>query len=101
MSFRGDATRGENFHHEVKIFPNPVLPGYTGLVGISGLVDDAIVKITNVSGKLVKELRASGGSTSWDVADYNSKRAESGVYLVFSSSSDGKETFVGKVAVIN
>ena len=101
VSFRGDATRGENFHHEVKIFPNPVLPGYTGLVGISGLVDDAIVKITNVSGKLVKELRASGGSTSWDVADYNSKRAESGVYLVFSSSSDGKETFVGKVAVIN
>lgn len=101
VSFRSDATIGELFHQEVKIFPNPVLPGYTGLVGMSGLVDDAIIKITNVSGRLVKELRAAGGSTSWNVADYNGIRAESGVYLVFSSSSDGKETFVGKIAVIN
>jgi ligand-binding sensor domain-containing protein len=101
VSFRSDATSGELFHQEVKIFPNPVLPGYTGLVGMSGLVNDATIKITNVSGRLVKELRASGGSTSWNVADYNGVRAESGVYLVFSSSSDGKETFVGKIAVIN
>ena len=101
VSFRSDATIGELFHQEVKIFPNPVLSGYTGLVGMSGLVDDAIIKITNVSGRLVKELRAAGGSTSWNVADYNGIRAESGVYLVFSSSSDGKETFVGKIAVIN
>lgn len=101
VSFRSDATTGEPFHQDVKIFPNPVLPGYTGLVGISRLANDATIKITNVSGRLVKELRASGGSASWNVADYNGVRAESGVYLVFSSSADGKETFVGKIAVIN
>lgn len=101
VSFRSDATKGELFHQEVKIFPNPVLPSYTGLVGISGLADDATIKITNVSGRLVKELRAAGGSTSWNVADYNGTRAESGVYLVFSSSEDGEETFVGKIAIIN
>lgn len=101
VSFRSDASESTPFHQEVKIFPNPVVPGFNGLVGISGLARDAIVKITNVSGRLVRELHAAGGSTSWDVADYNGVRAQSGVYLVFSSSEDGKETFVGKIAVIN
>ncbi|MFY0650619.1 MAG: hypothetical protein JXQ96_01235 [Cyclobacteriaceae bacterium] len=101
VSFRSDATDALSFHQNVKIFPNPVLPGYSGHVGISGLAQDANVKITSVSGRLVKELFAAGGSTSWDVADYNGVRAQAGVYLVFSSSSDGKETFVGKIAVVN
>jgi len=101
ISYRSDASEGKPFHQKVKIFPNPVLPGFNGQVGISGLVSNATVKITNVSGRLVKELHAAGGSTSWNIADYNGVRAESGVYLVFSSSSDGKETFVGKIAVIN
>lgn len=101
VSFRSDASEGTAFHQKVKIFPNPVVSGFNGLVGISGLASDAIVKITNVSGRLVRELHAAGGSTSWDVADYNGMRAQSGVYLVFSSSEDGKETFVGKIAVIN
>jgi len=101
ISYRSDATDGKPFHQEVKIFPNPVLPGFTGLVGISGLASNVVVKITNVSGRLVKELHAAGGSTSWNVSDYNGVRAESGVYLVFSSSADGKETFVGKIAIIN
>lgn len=101
ISYRSDASEGKPFHQHVKIFPNPVLPGFNGQVGISGLASNVVVKITNVSGRLVKELHAAGGSTSWNVADYNGVRAESGVYLVFSSSSDGKETFVGKIAIIN
>ena len=101
ISFRSDASEGTPFHSDVKIFPNPVTPGYTGQVGISGLASDVVVKITSVSGRLVKELRAAGGSTAWSVSDYNGVRVESGVYLVFSSSADGKETFVGKIAVIN
>ncbi len=101
ISFRTDATEAKPTHQEVKIFPNPVTPGYTGLVGISGLASDAVVKITTVSGRLVKELHAAGGSTSWDMADHQGRRAESGVYLVFSATSDGKDTFVGKIAIIN
>jgi len=100
VSYRGDATEGESFHQNVKIFPNPVLPGFTGFVGFDGLASNAKLKITTISGRLVREIQAAGAGASWDVSDYNGKRAASGVYLVFSSNSDGSETFVGKIAII-
>lgn len=101
VSFRGDASKGASTHQEVAIFPNPIQPGYSGLVGISGLARDVTLKITNVSGRLVREINASGGGASWDLTDYRGVRAQSGVYLVFSSSEDGSETFVGKIAIVN
>lgn len=101
ISFRGTGTRGAASHQNVKIFPNPVTKNFTGLVGISGLVNDAIVKITDVSGSLVREFRAEGGTATWNVADVYGRRVNTGVYLVFSASDDGEETFVGKIAVVN
>lgn len=101
VSFRSDATAGTTTFQNVKIFPNPVLPDFIGLVGFDGLARDANIKITTVSGKLVREINAAGSGASWDVADYNGKRVNSGVYLVFSSNTDGSETYVGKIAVIN
>jgi len=101
VSYRSTATRGSRRHQQVKIFPNPVDASFNGLVGISGLTNNAIVKITDVSGKLVTEVRAQGGTATWNVADYGGRRVVAGVYLVFSSSADGEETFVGKIAVFN
>lgn len=101
VSFRSDAVKGESFHQYVKIFPNPIHPGYSGLVGISGLAHDATLKITDVSGKLVREINAAGGGASWNIADYNGVRVQTGVYLIFSSNDNGTETFVGKIAIIN
>jgi hypothetical protein len=83
------------------MFPNPVRPNYNGLISFSGLVKDAIVKITDVSGKLVYETRAYGGTATWNGADYNGTRAVTGIYLVFSASEDGSETYVGKLAIVN
>lgn len=100
VSFRGDATNSTPVHEEVSIFPNPVTRNFVGNVGISGLATDAIIKITDVSGKLIFETQANGGTATWDVNNYNGKRASSGVYLVFSASSDGEETFVGKIAIV-
>ena len=101
VSYRGTASEGQPVHQNVKIFPNPVPYNFSGLVGIEGLVSDAIVKVTTISGRLVKELRAEGSTAVWDVSDYNGSRVATGVYLVFSASADGSETFVGKIAVIN
>ena len=101
VSFRGTATEGAREHHQVSIFPNPVTGDFTGLVGISGLVNNATIKITDVTGKLVNELKSSGGTATWDTRDIQGRRVKSGVYLVFSSSVDGNETFIGKIAVIN
>ena len=101
VSYRSDATSGGPVHGDVKIFPNPVRPGFSGLVGISGLASDVRLKITDVSGKLVRELEANGGGASWNLRDINGNRATSGVYLVFSSDREGVETFVGKFVILN
>jgi hypothetical protein len=100
VSFRSDATESNFSYESVKVFPNPVTPGFNGTVGISGLATDAIVKITDVSGKLIWQTQANGGTATWNVTDYNGRRASTGMYLIFSATEDGSERFVGKIAVI-
>ncbi|MDB5256446.1 MAG: hypothetical protein JWM14_1141 [Chitinophagaceae bacterium] len=100
ISYRGDATFGEVAHTNVKIFPNPVERNFDGYVGISGLADDARVKITDIAGKLTYETPANGGTASWNLKDYTGRRATAGVYLIFSASEDGQEKYVGKIAVL-
>lgn len=100
-SFRSDATEGKTKHDNVKIYPNPVTGNFAGTVGISGLATDVNVKITDVNGRLVHETRANGGTATWNVRDFNGRRVGTGIYLVFSASADGKETHIGKIAVVN
>ncbi|HEX5167673.1 MAG TPA: two-component regulator propeller domain-containing protein [Cyclobacteriaceae bacterium] len=100
VSFRSDATDSQFSFQSVKVFPNPVTPEFNGTVGISGLATDAIVKITDVSGKLIWQTQANGGTATWNVRDYNGRRASTGMYLIFSATPDGGESFVGKIAVI-
>lgn len=100
-SFRSDATESTPEHGKVKIFPNPVRPNFNGLVGINGLATDVRLKITDISGKLIREIEASGGGASWDLQDLNGNRARTGVYIIFSSDREGVETFVGKLAIVN
>ncbi|MEH0154131.1 two-component regulator propeller domain-containing protein [Limibacter armeniacum] len=100
VSYRSDATVASQQHADVKVFPNPVRPNYSGVVSISGLAEDVEVKITDISGELVWETQAAGGTATWNIRDYNGKRVKTGVYLIFSSSEDGEETFVTKVAVV-
>jgi len=100
VSFRSPATTGTISHENVKIFPNPVLASFEGLVGISGLSENATVKITDISGKLIHQMRANGATAGWNIKDTNGRRAATGIYLVFSASDDGAETYIGKIAVV-
>lgn len=101
VSFRSDATASDAAFHNVKIFPNPVTAEFNGQVGISGLATDAFIKITDVSGKLIWQSQANGGTATWNVRDYNGRRAATGMYLVFATSIDGSESVVGKIAVVD
>jgi len=101
VSFRAGATTSDGFAGQVKIFPNPVTSQFSGLVGISGLGTDAIVKITDVNGKLISEFQANGGTAIWNVRDFRGKRPGTGIYLVFGALPDGTETIVGKIAIID
>lgn len=100
VSFRSDATEGTAQHVNVKMYPNPVNPSFQGEIVINGLANNALIKVTDVSGKLVREVRANGSTALWNARDIQNRRVLSGVYLVFSSSADGMETFVGKIVVI-
>ncbi|WP_017730029.1 type IX secretion system anionic LPS delivery protein PorZ [Nafulsella turpanensis] len=102
VSYRSAATVAEVAPAaSVKVFPNPVYPSYEGMVGITGLPRDAIVKITDASGRLVKELQAEGGTASWNMTDWRGRRPGSGIYMIFTASEDGEEALVGKLAIIN
>lgn len=88
VSYRSDATEADRlFSPEAEVFPNPVRPEYRGPITIRGLARDARVKITDINGRLVFETEALGGQAVWDGTDYNGRRANSGVYLVFASSN--------------
>ncbi|TPE44914.1 type IX secretion system anionic LPS delivery protein PorZ [Pontibacter mangrovi] len=97
-SFRSSATVTEGKPECAMVFPNPVRPDYTGQVGISGLPNNADVRITDVAGTLVYRGRASGGTFAWNVRDYNGNRVKAGVYLVMSSN--GEQTCISKIAVL-
>ncbi|MFN0275231.1 MAG: two-component regulator propeller domain-containing protein [Chitinophagales bacterium] len=101
VSYRYTATEGTAVHQNVKVFPNPVRENYNGLIAISGLVQDAQVKITDDAGRLIYETTALGGQAVWDGKGYNGQRAKTGVYLVYSSSDDGIQTFVTKFLIVN
>ncbi len=100
ISYWGNATEGEETHSSVEVFPNPVRPEFDGTLGVRGLASNAIVKFTDISGNLVYETDAAGGMATWNMKDVNGKEVSSGVYLIFSSSIDAEDAFVGKVAVI-
>src|SRR5690606_31127972 len=86
ISFMGDATDAGDKHGKVEVYPNPVRPEYTGDIAIRGLVNDAIVKITDIAGNLVFEAKANGGMITWNGLNFRGKRAATGVYLVYSSN---------------
>ena len=108
ISYQSDAIEGSQVNSSnVEVFPNPVRPEYVGPIAIRGLARDASVKITDVTGRLVYETQALGGQAVWDGKDYNGKRAQSGVYLVLSSTNAryvgfGKpDAVVAKIVLIN
>lgn len=101
VSYRGEAIEGGEEHNDVYVYPNPVRENYNGKIAVKGLVDNAFVKITDISGELLYEGRATGGQFVWDGSDYNGHEASPGVYLVYSSNDKKDETFVAKFVIMD
>jgi ligand-binding sensor domain-containing protein len=99
-SFRGTATDGADKASSVLVFPNPVPPGYSGTIGIRGLANNALVRITEQDGRLVYQTRAQGGQATWNGKDQKGNRPSSGVYLVFASDEQNVERIVSKIFFI-
>jgi len=101
VSYRGTATQGGDFFNNVYAFPNPVRPGYNGIITIKGLVTNVNVKITDIIGNIVFETTALGGQAIWDGHNFSGQKVHTGVYLVFCTNDDGSKTYVTKILFIN
>jgi hypothetical protein len=101
VSYKGTATyAGSKPNDEVYAYPNPVRPDYNGNIAIKGLTRDALVHITNVSGKVVFSTQAEGGQAIWNGKTADGNRVASGVYYVFASDKYGKNRSVAKILFI-
>ncbi len=98
-SFRSTATEGSETNN-VLVFPNPVPPNYNGTIAIRGLVENSLVKIAELHGRLVYQTRALGGQAIWNGTNYNGSKALPGVYLVIVRNDDGTERTVSKIVFV-
>lgn len=99
-SFRSTATEGGTKNQNILVFPNPVPPGYTGTIAIRGVVENAVVKITEPDGRLIYQTRALGGQAVWDGKDYRGNKISSGVYLVLVNDANKTESVATKIVFI-
>lgn len=100
VSFRSRITDAQEDLVNVRVFPNPVRPKFSGVVTIDGLTQNANVKITDITGSLVFEENARGGSVQWDTTAFGKYQVSSGVYLVLITGSTGSETKVKKIMIV-
>jgi hypothetical protein len=100
MSYQSTATEGGRSNSNVLVFPNPVPPGYSGTIAIRGLVNNAVVKITELNGRLISQGRALGGQYIWNGLDLNGKKVATGVYPIWISNDGRSEQAVTKIVFI-
>ncbi|MEI6886170.1 MAG: two-component regulator propeller domain-containing protein [Bacteroidota bacterium] len=101
ISFKGTATEGSDSFGNVYAYPNPVREGYQGYIAVKGLLSNAQIRITDISGRLVFTGKAEGGQAVWNGATMDGKKVRTGVYLVFASNENGSDKVVTKILVIN
>ena len=98
-SYRSTAIEAEEKLNNVLVYPNPVPGGYEGTIAIKGLTENAIVKITELNGRLVFQTRSLGGQAVWNGKNYNGSKVASGLYLVFIKNDNGEEKLVTKIII--
>lgn len=85
----------------VYAYPNPVRPDYTGPITITGLDENADIKIVTVNGTLVNEGKSLGGKYKWYGLNKFGQRVASGVYMVEVATQEGEKGVVCKIAIVN
>jgi len=101
VSYRSESVTPKPTLTEIVVFPNPVRESYQGSIAIGGLVENASVKITDISGNIVYSTISEGGQALWDGRNFNGDRVKTGVYLVYITNTDGSKTAVTKIMFVN
>ncbi len=101
ISYQSDAALANDQFTDVHAYPNPVREDYTGVITITGLVSDTQVKITDLNGNLICETVSNGSIATWDGKDVHGRKVSTGIYLALCVNSDGSESTITKILVIN
>lgn len=104
VSYRGEATTTvPGSVGAVVVYPNPVPPDYKGSIGIKDLPENALVRITTLSGRLIYENRALGGQVVWNRLDLDGRELASGIYLVFATQDKSLSPYtqIGKIFLLD
>lgn len=101
QSYRTDIIKGEEEFKDVHAYPNPVKPGYNGNVYVKGLMDQSVVKITDINGNLVWETRSQGGQITWGLKNIKGQKVAPGVYIASCALADGSTSALTKILVLN
>jgi len=91
----------ENFS-ELFIYPNPfIIEDKNNTVTIDGLIKNSYIKILDISGNLIKNIKTPGGRIAvWDGTDLNGNLVASGIYIVVAYDEEANNVTTGKIAVI-
>lgn len=101
VSYQSDAGEAGETFSNVYAYPNPVRENYTGIITITGLVQDTQVKITDLNGNLICETVSNGSIATWDGKDTHGRKVSTGIYLAICASADGTQSTITKILVIN
>lgn len=101
VSFRTDASQGDNTYEKTIVFPNPLKPEHTFGVTIQGIAYDSDIRFTDAGGNLVYKTTSNGGTAHWDGKTLNGERVKAGVYFIWTAPNDGDGRKVGEFVVIN
>jgi hypothetical protein len=101
VSYQSDAVDAGSEFNNVHAYPNPVRENYNGIITITGLVADTQVKITDIHGNLICQTQSNGGIATWDAKDVHGRKVNTGIYLVICANSDGTQSTITKIMVIN
>lgn len=100
VSYQSDAAEStsQNFS-DISAYPNPVRPDFQGVVTVTGLIDNSLVRITDTAGNTVYQTRSNGSIATWNLLNTFGKRVNSGVYLVMVVNDDGSQHAATKIMV--
>ena len=70
-------------YNSVYAYPNPVEPDFTGMIKITGLMENTRVIITNSEGGIITTMGPVMGSALWDGTGSNGERVPTGIYKVY------------------
>jgi len=101
ISYRSTATDANEYFTDVYVYPNPVREDFSGDIVITGMIEEASIKITDISGNIVYETTSLGGQAIWDGRNFSGDKVSTGVYLVFCTNEDGSKTHITKLLIIN